>query len=64
MTPPKDRCPNFNHWRSNAPVHFCSMCGAVVNKNISAQVCNEEVHARRRRERNKCYVDCGDQLIQ
>ena len=64
MTPLKERCPNFNHGRANVPVRFCSMCGEVVNKNISAQVCSEEEHAIRRRDRNKYCVDCGEQLIQ
>ncbi len=64
MNPLKDRCRNFNHGRLNSPVHFCSMCGEVVNKNISTEACGEEKHARKRRERNKYCVDCGEQLIQ
>jgi hypothetical protein len=56
--------PNFNHGRANVTVRFCPMCGEVVNKNISAQACNEEQHAKRRRDRNKYCVDCGEQLIQ
>lgn len=64
MTPREDHCPNYNHGRPNAPVRFCSMCGEVVNKNISAAVCSEEKRAKKRRERNKYCVDCGEQLIQ
>ncbi len=64
MTPPEDRCPNYNHGRPNAPVRFCSMCGEVVNKSISAEVCSEEKHAKKRHERNKYCVNCGEQLIQ
>ena len=64
MTPPLDRCRNFNHGRPNAPVHFCSMCGEVVNKDISVEVCRKEEHASKRRERSKYCVDCGEQLIQ
>lgn len=64
MTPLKGCCRNFNHGRPNAPVHFCSMCGEVVNKNISVEACSEEKHVRKRRERNKYCVDCGEQLTQ
>ncbi len=60
----EDRCLNYNHGRSNVPVRFCSMCGEVVNNDISAKVCSEETHARKRRERNKYCMDCGEQLIQ
>ena len=64
MTPPKERCRNFNHGHANAPMRFCSMCGEVVNKNIAAAACSEEKHAKKRRERNKYCGDCGEQLIQ
>jgi len=57
-------CLNHNHGRSNAPVRFCPMCGQVVNKNISVEVCSEEKHAEKRRGRNTYCVDCGEQLIQ
>ncbi len=43
----KDHCLNYNHGRPNAPVRFCSMCGEVVNKNISAEVCDLERHAKK-----------------
>ncbi len=64
MTSPEDRCLNYNHGRPNAPVRFCSMCGEVVNKNISAEVCDRERHAKKRRTRNKYCGDCGEQLSQ
>ncbi len=59
-----ERCPNFNHARTNPPVRFCSMCGEVMNSRIPMKVCSEEKHAKGRRERNKFCVDCGEQLIQ
>ena len=58
------RCPNFNHRHANAPVRFCPMCGEVVNEDIPIRKCNAEEHAKRRRERNKYCVYCGEQLIQ
>ena len=58
------RCLNYNHGRPNAPVRFCPKCGEVVNNNISAEVCSEEQHAKKRRENNTYRVDCGKQLIQ
>jgi len=64
MTPPKDRCLNYNHGHPNPPVRFCPMCGEVVNKNISAQACSEEKHAKKRSNRNKYCADCGAQLMQ
>ncbi len=57
-------CPNYNHSRANAPVHFCPMCGDVVNRNIPIKDCSEEEHAKERKERNNYCVDCGNQLIQ
>ena len=56
-------CPNFNHRHRNAPVRFCSMCGEVVNKDIPAIECDEQKHARQRRNRHKYCVDCGELLI-
>jgi hypothetical protein len=35
----------------------------VVNGNLIAEKCSEEEHARKRRNRNKYCVDCGEQLI-
>ena len=58
------RCLNYNHGRANAPVRFCPICGEVVNNNISAGVCEEVKHARKRRERSTYCVDSGEQLIQ
>ncbi|MBW1773351.1 MAG: hypothetical protein JRJ51_12860 [Deltaproteobacteria bacterium] len=60
----QSKCPNLNHRRTNAPVRFCSTCGEVVNKGILSRKCTEEEHAKKRRERNKYCVDCGEQLIQ
>lgn len=59
----KDRCLNFNHGRPDAPVRFCPMYGEVVNQNISPELCSEEEHAKKRHERIKHCVDCGEQLI-
>jgi len=56
-------CPNLNHRRSNAPVRCCPACGKVVNASILAKTCSEETHARKRLDRNKYCVDCGEQLI-
>lgn len=56
-------CPNLNHGRTNPPVRYCSQCGTVVNGNLIAEKCSEEEHARKRRNRNKYCVDCGEQLI-
>lgn len=64
MTTQRNDCPNFNHRRANAPVRFCPMCGEVVNEDIPMRKCNEEDHAKSRRERRKYCVDCGEQLIQ
>jgi rRNA maturation protein Nop10 len=60
----RNECPNFNHGRPNAPVRFCPECGEVVNENIPIRGCNEEEHAKRRRERNKYCVHCSEQLMQ
>ena len=58
------RCQNFNHGRSNAPVRFCPMCGEVVNQlMIHRKTCGEQVHARRRQNRDVYCVDCGLQII-
>ena len=56
-------CNNLNHRRTTAPVGFCPECGAVVNKVIRAQPCNEAQHAVARRQRTVFCVDCGTQLI-
>ncbi len=58
------RCRNFNHSRTHVAVRFCTLCGEVVNGNISIRRCSEEEHAKRRRDQNKFCVDCGEQLIQ
>ena len=57
-------CPNFNHGRVNAPVRACPMCSEVVNIKIPIKNCNEEEHAKRRKDRSTYCVDCGKQLIQ
>jgi hypothetical protein len=56
-------CPNLNHTRRDAPVRFCPQCGEVVNEGIPIRKCVEEEHARRRRERSKYCIDCGEELI-
>jgi len=58
------RCHNYNHGRADAPVRFCPMCGEVVNRNISKEVCSEEKHAGRRPCTNTYCMECGEQLIQ
>jgi len=58
------RCLNYNHGRPNVPVRFCCMCGEVVNKNISAEVCSEEKHTKEQSKGNRYCVDCGEQLNQ
>ena len=60
----RNSCPNFNHSRANASVHFCPMCGDVVNRNIPIKNCSEEKHAKERKDRNNYCIDCGKQLIQ
>ncbi len=57
-----ERCPNFNHGRANAPVRCCPNCGGEVNQNIPVKQCGQEVHAKRRRNRQDYCVDCGEQL--
>ena len=57
-------CLNYNHGRQNVEVRFCPACGEVVNSDISAEVCQEKKHARKRREGNTYCVDCGNQLNQ
>ena len=59
----ENRCPNLNHSRTNVTVHFCPMCGEVVNINIPIKNCTQDEHAKSRRDRNKYCVDCGEQLI-
>jgi hypothetical protein len=63
MLTKRNNCPNYNHGRSNAPVHFCPVCGEVVNEDIHIRKCNVEEHTRRRRERSKYCVDCGEKLM-
>lgn len=58
----KNHCANFNHRRTNPPVHFCLDCGEVLNDNISVQNCSEEAHAKKRKERNRYCIDCGKLL--
>ena len=60
----EERCPNRNHGRVDAPVRFCPMCGGVVNGDMPPKTCDDDQHARSRRNHNKFCVDCGDQLIQ
>ncbi len=59
----EQRCQNFNHRRSNAPVRFCPTCGGVVNQSLPIKKCTQEEHAKRRRGRNKFCVDCSEQLV-
>ena len=59
----KEKCSNCNHWKSNALVHFCPMCGEVVNEKIPLTKCSQEEHAIKCHKRNKYCVDCGQQLI-
>jgi rRNA maturation protein Nop10 len=58
-----NRCPNFNHSRTNAPVRCCPQCGKVVNENIPIKNCTQDEHAKSRRERDKFCLYCGEQLI-
>ena len=44
----RNSCPNFNHSRTNVPVHACPMCGDVVNRNMPIKNCSEEEHAKKR----------------
>ncbi len=57
-----ERCPNYNHGRSDAPVRACPMCGEVVNAKLPVKHCSEENHARRRRNRDVFCTDCGERL--
>lgn len=59
----KNRCPNTNHSRTNAPVRCCPMCGDVVNGNVPTKKCSVGEHAKSRRDQSKYCVDCGEQLI-
>jgi hypothetical protein len=63
MTMQRKSCPNFNHRRTNAPVRFCPLCGAVVNEAILMKECRAENHAMSRRGGTKYCVHCGEQLI-
>ena len=55
-------CSNFNHRRSNAPVHFCPTCGEVVNDSVPVPQCSEDEHSKARREFSKFCVHCGKAL--
>ena len=57
-------CSNFNHRRTDAPVRSCPSCGEIVNQNLSIRKCSQDEHAKKRRDRSKFCVDCGEQLIQ
>ena len=57
------RCENFNHRRSDAPVRFCPTCGEVVNQSLPIKKCTQDEHGKMRRERNKFCVHCGEQLV-
>ena len=60
---PGERCENYNHGRWNAPVRSCPSCGGVVNQNLPIKKCTQDEHAKKRRERNKFCVHCGEELI-
>ena len=59
----RESCPNLNHRRYDAPVHYCPMCGKVVNENIILKKCSDAEHAESRKDRYKHCVHCGEQLI-
>jgi len=59
----QERCPNYNHFRENAPVRHCPNCGGLVNHRISPGSCGEAGHAESRRAQRKFCLDCGEQLI-
>jgi len=42
----------------------CSMCGEVVNNGILANVCSEDYHTKRRRNRDTYCVHCGERHVQ
>lgn len=56
-------CSNLNHSKMNVTVKYCPGCGEVVSKTVQSKSCNESVHSKRRKERNKYCVDCGDKLM-
>jgi hypothetical protein len=58
----EDRCPNFNHGRSQPPVHACPSCGGVVNARILVKNCSEAQHGQRRRNGDAFCVDCATRL--
>ena len=60
---PGQRCENYNHGRSNAPVRCCPACGGVVNQSLHIKKCTQDEHTQKRRERNRFCVHCGEQLI-
>jgi hypothetical protein len=57
-----ERCPNFNHRRSDAPVRVCPMCGEVVNAKVVAKRCSDTEHAGRRKNGDLFCTGCGEQL--
>lgn len=57
----KERCPNMNHSRSNAPVKYCPNCGEIVNRQAQRK-CDGEKHAHLRKSGNTFCVDCGKKL--
>ncbi len=58
----RNSCVNLNHRRSDAPVRFCPLCGAVVNARVTTRRCSEVSHDSSRRNRNFFCVDCGEML--
>lgn len=61
---PVQRCENYNHGRSNAPVRCCPSCGGIVNQNLAIKKCAQDEHSKKRRARSTFCVDCGEQLIE
>lgn len=57
----EDRCRNMNHSRPSAPVRFCPNCGELVNKDLHPN-CDEQKHAKLRKERSQFCSDCGKAL--
>ena len=56
-------CPDESPKTKSFEVRYCPQWGEVVSGNIPSKDCSEDLHAERRRERNKLCVDCGAQLI-